>query len=91
MAEGAKDLLLDRSIAIQTIFVLGAAFFAGIGFVGAAISGGELVLIYLVLFFFVALPAVISFLRRMGYLNRIIKQTEDMAEGRLTTDIKVKG
>ncbi|KGR79361.1 MFS domain-containing histidine kinase [Ureibacillus manganicus] len=91
MAEGAKDLLLDRSIAFQSIFVLGVAFFAGIGITGVALFGGELVLIYLVLFFFIALPAVLSFLNRMGYLNRIVKQTEDMAEGRLTTDIKVKG
>lgn len=90
MAEGIKDLLINRSLAFQTLFVLGTAFFAGIGIVGASMSG-DLAVIYLILFFFIALPAFISFLNRMGYLNRIIKQTEDMAEGRLTTEIKVKG
>jgi len=90
LGTGIKDLLLNRSIAIHTLFVLGTAFFAGIGLVGATVSG-DLAAIYAFLFVFVAIPTVLSFLRKMGYLNRIIKQTEDMAEGRLTSEIKVKG
>ena len=34
---------------------------------------------------------MIVFLSRMGYLNRIMKDTKDMAEGRLNRDVKVKG
>lgn len=34
---------------------------------------------------------MIIFLSRMGYLNRIMKDTKDMAEGRLNRDVKVKG
>lgn len=87
---GIRDLLLNRSIALHTIFVLGTAFFAGVGIVGALLQR-DLVALYAVLFMFIALPTVLSFLRKIGYLNRIIKQTEDMAEGRLTSEIKVKG
>nr|WP_106782439.1 HAMP domain-containing sensor histidine kinase [Lysinibacillus timonensis] len=90
IADGMRDLFLNRSLAIHTIFVLGTAFFAGIGFVGATMSG-ELAVIYLMLFVFIAIPVVFSFLRKMGYLSRIIKQTEDMAEGRLTSEIQIKG
>ncbi|CAM5210883.1 histidine kinase OS=Ureibacillus acetophenoni OX=614649 GN=SAMN05877842_1126 PE=4 SV=1 [Ureibacillus acetophenoni] len=90
LAIGVKDLLLDRSIAFHTLFVIATAFFAGIGLIGA-FSHGDLAAIYAFLFVFVAMPVVLSFLRKIGYLNRIIKQTEDMAEGRLTSDIKVKG
>ncbi|BDH60169.1 two-component sensor histidine kinase [Lysinibacillus sp. PLM2] len=90
MMGDVRDLFLNRSIAFHVLFVLGVAFFAGVGIVGAMMDT-ELAVIYLLLFVFVALPSVFLFLRRMGYLNKIIKHTENMAEGRLTSDIKVKG
>ncbi|RHW35810.1 sensor histidine kinase [Lysinibacillus yapensis] len=86
-----QDVFLNRFFGIQAVAVIIVAFLAGIGFVGAAISGGELVLIYIVLFFFIALPVFFIFLRYTGYWNRIMKQTQEMAEGRLTSEIKVKG
>lgn len=90
LADGLKDLFLNRSIGVQSVAVLIIVFLAGIGFVGAMYSG-ELLIIYILLVFFIGLPASILFLRRIGYLNRIMQQTEDMARGRLTNDIKVKG
>ncbi|KGR76073.1 hypothetical protein CD33_07795 [Ureibacillus sinduriensis BLB-1 = JCM 15800] len=91
LSEGMQDLFLNRSVGLQAIGILGVSFLAGIGFVGAGYGGGELVIIYILLFFFIALPAVLVFLRHMGYLNRIMKQTQEMAAGRLTSEIKVKG
>ena len=40
---------------------------------------------------FVLLPVDVYYFKRMGYLNRVMKQTEDMAAGRLTSAIEVKG
>ncbi|QCR30931.1 HAMP domain-containing sensor histidine kinase [Lysinibacillus sp. SGAir0095] len=91
LADGMKDLFLNRSVGMQAVGVLTIAFLTGIGFIGAAVQGQELVPIFMLLFFFIALPAFLVFLRHMGYLNRIMKQTQEMAEGRLTSEIKVKG
>lgn len=91
IADGMQDLFLNRTIGIQSVVILTIAFLAGVGFLGAALDGNDLVIVYIVLLFFIGFPAFIIFLRRMGYLNRIMKQTEDMAEGRLTTPIQVKG
>ncbi|RKJ40161.1 hypothetical protein D7X33_36475, partial [Butyricicoccus sp. 1XD8-22] len=74
MMGDVRDLFLNRSIAFQSLFVLGVAFFAGVGIVGAMLET-ELAVIYLPLFVFIALPSVFLFLRRMGYLNKIIKHT----------------
>lgn len=91
IADGMRDLFLNRSVGIQAVGILFIAFLSGIGFIGAALQGQELVPIFILLFFFIALPACFVFLRYMGYLNRIMKQTEEMAAGRLTSEIKVKG
>ncbi|MEL3959937.1 HAMP domain-containing sensor histidine kinase [Lysinibacillus endophyticus] len=90
LADGIQDLFLNRSIGIQSVIIMVITFLSGLGFAGAMLDGG-LLLVYVVLLFFIGLPALIIFLRRMGYLNLIMKQTKDMAEGRLTTPIKVKG
>ncbi|MFL0506929.1 histidine kinase dimerization/phospho-acceptor domain-containing protein [Ureibacillus sp. 179-F W5.1 NHS] len=90
LADGLRDLFLNRSLGVQSVAILIIFFLAGIGFVGASYSV-ELLMIYILLLFFIGLPAGILFLRRIGYLNRIMRQTEDMARGRLTNDIKVKG
>ncbi|MGE7665395.1 histidine kinase dimerization/phospho-acceptor domain-containing protein [Ureibacillus composti] len=90
LADGMQDLFLNRKIGTQSVAILMVAFLAGIGLVGAFMSS-ELAIIYTVLLFFIGLPASIIFLRRMGYLNRIMRQTQEMADGRLTADIRVKG
>ncbi len=85
-----QHLFLSMSIGLQSVALLVIIFLAGIGVVGAFIDG-RLLLIYLFLFTVVALPTIIIFLRRMGYLNSIMKQTEDMAKGRLNSEIAVRG
>lgn len=91
IADGIQDLFLNRSIGVQSLAILIIAFLAGFGFLPALGGHDETIIIYILLAFFVGLPACLIFLRRMGYLNRIMKQTKEMAEGRLTSEIKVKG
>lgn len=90
MGESIKDLFLNRSIGVQSMVLIGAAFFGGIGLVGSAVQGGMFVVLSFACFI-VGVPALIVFLSRMGYMNRIMKNTADMAEGRLYGDIKVQG
>lgn len=90
LSDGIQDLFLSRSIGIQALAILTVAFLAGFGLAIVFIEPIFL-LVYAILFIFIALPALILFLRNAGYLNRIMKQTKDMAEGRLTREVQVKG
>ncbi len=85
-----QEVFLNRSIGVQTLAMLIVFFLAGVGFTGVLIAP-ELLLVYIPLFIFVLIPTLYVFLRRMGYLNRVMKQTKEMAEGRLTSDVVVKG
>lgn len=90
IVRAAQDAFLNRSIGIQMTALLAIFFLGGVGLAGVTLEFG-LIIVYAPLFTFILLPALYIFLRRMGYLNRVMKQTEDMAAGRLTAPIKVKG
>lgn len=92
IVQDIRNLFLSMSIGLQSIALLSIVFLSGVGIVGAVLFGSaSLLLIYFFLFFTIALPAIIIFLRRIGYLNKIMKQTEEIAEGRLNSEIKVRG
>lgn len=91
LGDSMTDLFINRSIALHSIVMLAAAFFGGGSLVASMIRGGAFQVLVLGLCMFVGVPALIVFLSRMGYLNRIMKDTKDMAEGRLNRDVKVKG
>ncbi len=90
IVRAAQDAFLNRTIGIQMTALLAIFFLGGVGLAGVTLEFG-LIIVYAPLFTFILLPALYIFLRRMGYLNRVMKQTEDMAAGRLTAPIKVKG
>ena len=90
--ESLQDLFIKRSVGLQTLVVLCIVFMAGWGLAIAMwFEAGDLFFLYFLCVIFIGFPATFHFLRRMGYLNRIIKQTEEMVDGRLTKEIKVKG
>ena len=89
-ADVLKDLFLNRSIGMQTVFMFFVFYLGGFGlFIG--LQDGGLFAFYLFLFVFILVPTMFIYLSRMGYLNKIMKQTEKMANGELTKPIKVKG
>jgi len=88
--ELAQNLFLNRSIGIQTLFMFFVFYLGGFGlFVGVQEPG--LFAFYLFLFVSILMPTTFVYLYRMSYLNKIMKQTEQMANGQLTKPIKVKG
>ena len=88
--ELAQNLFLNRSIGIQTLFMFLVFYLGGFGlFVGVQEPG--LFAFYLFLFVTILVPTTFVYLYRMSYLNKIMKQTERMANGQLTKPIKVKG
>lgn len=84
-----ETLFLNRKMGTQSVLLLLIVFLAGFGFIISFSSW--LIVLYMPFFFFIFLPALYMFIRRMGYLNEIMKQTEEMAAGRLTGDLRVKG
>ncbi|MEK4228143.1 sensor histidine kinase [Solibacillus sp. FSL H8-0538] len=88
--EAATGMFLIRSIGVQSLAMIIVFFLAGLGLAGVLLAP-ELLLIYIPLFVLVLIPTLFVFMRRMGYLTRIMMQTKDMAEGRLTSNIEVKG
>lgn len=85
-----QNLFLNRTIGVQTVFMFFVFYLGGFGLVVGAGSSGSFAF-YLFLFFVVLVPTAFVYLSRMGYLNKIMKQTEKMANGQLTEPIKVKG
>jgi len=91
LGDSITDLFINRSIALHSIVMIGAAFFGGGSLVASMIGGGGFPVLVLGICAMIGIPAMILFLSRMGYLNRIMKDTKDMAEGRLNHDVKVMG
>ncbi|KOS63105.1 HAMP domain-containing histidine kinase [Lysinibacillus agricola] len=91
LGESITDLFLNRSIGLHSIVMIGAAFFGGGSLVASMLRGGGFPVLVLGICTLIGIPAMILFLSRMGYLNRIMKDTKDMAEGRLNRDVKVMG
>lgn len=90
LGRGVLDLFLYRSIAVFVIVCLITAILFGIG-VGIAFSYSPYSSFVVIFFSCFGIPVVLLFLQQMGYLNRIMKHTQLMAEGRLNSEIKVKG
>jgi signal transduction histidine kinase len=91
LGDSITDLFINRSIALHSLVMLAAAFFGGGSLVASMLRGGGFPVLVLAMCMFVGIPALVVFLSRMGYLNRIMKDTKNMAEGRLNRDVKVKG
>ncbi|MEB2301969.1 two-component sensor histidine kinase [Lysinibacillus xylanilyticus] len=91
LGESITDLFINRSIALHSIVMIGAAFFGGGSLVAFMLKGGGFPFLVLGICTMIGFPAMILFLSRMGYLNRIMKDTKNMAEGRLNHDVKVMG
>ena len=75
------DFFLQRSIAMQTMLLLVCVFMSGAAFIGLMVRGGEFFFFLFFLSFLVGVPSMGLFIMRMGYLNRMMKQTSDWLEG----------
>lgn len=88
--EAMLQTFLNWSIGIQMFILLIGFFLAGVGFILVMVQPFFL-LAYVPAVLFLGLPALYIFMRRSAYMSQIFKATEEMAEGRLNQDIKVKG
>lgn len=92
LVDGAISMFENRSMGMQSLILLTVIFLGGFGFAVVMMSASfGVFLFYLFLFVVFFIPVLYIFMRRIGYLNRMMQHTEQMAQGRLTNDLKVKG
>lgn len=86
----AKDAFLNRTIGFQMAWVLAVVFFWGAGTALMAFQPVAFV-IWLPASLLIGLPSLLFLMTRFGYLNRLLKGTEQLAAGSLGAELKVKG
>ncbi|MFC4713199.1 sensor histidine kinase [Planococcus dechangensis] len=88
--QAAGDTFLDRSIGFQMAWVLVVVFFWGIGTAVMMIQP-VVVIVWLPATLFIGLPSLLFLMIRLGYLNRLMKGTAQLAQGSIGTELAVKG
>ncbi len=88
--KGLREFFLNRSIAIQILFVLVVVFFWGFGTVLLFLMP-EAIFIWIAASLFIGLPTLFTLLSKVSYLNRVIAKSDDMAKGNVGTETEVKG
>lgn len=84
------DAFLVRSIGIQLIVLLGFVF--GLGMLAAAVFVEPgFIVIFGLAFIVIGLPLLIIIMKKAGYFNKILLNTEELATGKMGSDIPVKG
>lgn len=84
------DAFLIWSIGFQLIVLMGFVFFLGMLAIAAVYEPGFIVIFGLAAIV-LGLPLLIIIMKKAGYFNKIILNTEELATGKMGTDIPVKG
>lgn len=85
------NAFLIKSIGFQLLVILGIVFGMGMLFVAVLVAGGGEIIVIAFAFGVISLPIFIMIMRKAGYLNNVLKHTEELAAGNLGADIPVKG
>ncbi|MCM3123647.1 MULTISPECIES: HAMP domain-containing sensor histidine kinase [unclassified Mesobacillus] len=85
------NAFLIKSIGFQLLLILGLVFVMGMLFVAVLVAGGGEIIVIAFAFGVISLPIFIMIMRKAGYLNKVMKHTEELAAGNLGADIPVKG
>lgn len=85
------NAFLIKSIGFQLLLILGLVFVMGMLFVAVLVAGDGEIIVIAFAFGVISLPIFIMIMRKAGYLNKVMKHTEELAAGNLGADIPVKG
>ncbi|MGO4886753.1 histidine kinase dimerization/phospho-acceptor domain-containing protein [Anaerobacillus sp. MEB173] len=85
-----QDVFLNRSVGFKTFLLLAVVFAFGFGAV-VVILNPVFLLIYLPAFVIFALPILVILVKRIGYFNRMIRYTNEIAIGNFEADLPVEG
>jgi signal transduction histidine kinase len=89
-AKGIKEAFLNRSTGTQLFVVLGIIFGLGMGSI-IMLFHPLFALFYLMVLAFAGIPLVMALVKRIGYFNRIVETTNELASGHMGQDLPVTG
>ncbi|MDQ0229249.1 sensor histidine kinase [Metabacillus malikii] len=85
-----RTAFLNRRVGTQVFLLLAIVFLFGAGTLLVLIAPVFLI-IYIPLFFLVGLPLFFMIIKRIGYFNKIILNTNALANGEFEPDLEIKG
>ncbi len=85
-----SDAFYNRSVAIQIMLLLIVIFLSGFG-AAVVFFHPMAFVVYFILFLFFTVPVLIYLFKRIGYFNRIIQHTNELAAGQMEQDLPHKG
>ncbi|MBD7963884.1 histidine kinase dimerization/phospho-acceptor domain-containing protein [Fictibacillus norfolkensis] len=85
-----SDAFYNRSVGIQIMLLLIVIFLSGFG-AAVVFFHPMAFVVYFILFLFFTVPVLIYLLKRIGYFNRIIQHTNELASGQMEQDLPNKG
>lgn len=86
----ASQAFLKKSIGIQMLILLFVVFTWGMGTM-AMVFVREVIIIWIPTTLFIGIPVLLFTMNRFGYLNILMRDTAEMADGRLNQNIPVRG
>ncbi|WP_226035105.1 sensor histidine kinase [Aquibacillus saliphilus] len=87
---GLSEAFLHQSTGTQVFIVLGIVFGLGLASIMTFVHP-VFVIFYIILLGAVGLPLAIVLINRIGYFNRIIEKTNELAVGNLGQDLQITG
>lgn len=85
-----RNAFLNRRVGTQVFIILTIVFFFGVGTLLVVVFPVFL-LIYVPAFFLVALPLFFFIMKRTGYFNEILANTNALAQGQFEPDLEIIG
>ncbi|MFJ7978168.1 sensor histidine kinase [Peribacillus sp. NPDC096379] len=85
-----QQSFLYKSVGVRIMIILFIIFTCGFAF-AAVVWEPSLIIGYVLGLLLVGLPTVLYIFSRIGYLNRIIKHTNELVNGNMNGEIQVKG
>lgn len=90
MSDSLREAFLNQTTGIQIFFVLGVVFLLGFSVLLIAFHP-IFIIFYIVLIGSVGIPLAIRLVNQIGYFNRIVLKTNELAEGRFGNDLSISG
>ncbi|MED1864378.1 histidine kinase dimerization/phospho-acceptor domain-containing protein [Fictibacillus nanhaiensis] len=85
-----SDAFYNRSVGIQIMLLLIVIFLSGFG-AAVVFFHPMAFVVYFILFLFFTVPVMIYLFKRIGFFNRIIQHTNELAAGQMEQDLPHKG
>lgn len=88
--DAAKLAFLNTSIGTQLVLLLGIVFFLG-GLAAGVLIEPMFILVFGTAFLLLGMPVLYLIFKKAGYFNQIVDNAQELAAGKMGTDLKVKG